>query len=523
MLLILDEVMCGMGRTGTLHACEQEGIAPDLMTIAKGLGGGYQPIGAVLLGAAHLRRLRQGQRLLPARPHLYGPSAGLRGGPRRAGDDPARQPAGQRARAGRAAAPPAGRALRQSPHVGDIRGRGLFQAIELVEDRSTKAPFDPALKLHARVKKAAMARGLMVYPMGGTIDGQRGDHVLLAPPFIVTDDQIDEIVDRLGSAMDDALGLSTSVSWLAAGGNNEPATSPMALSGRERRRLGCGVSGQAAQTYPSRPVTMIVPRLGRRTDRCASPACSSERMTAKLGGSRRWSTTSAGAGGSIGVGKVARATPDGYTLGIGQWSHYVLNGATYALQYDLLADFAPVAMIVTGPLLMVSRKDLPANDLKSLIAWLKANPGQGHGRHRRRRQPGAYLRHLLPEDDRHAVPVRALSRHRAGDARSYGRPDRHHDRPGVERAAAAARRHDQGLCGHGQGARWPSAPEVPTVDEAGLPGLHVSVWHGLWAPKGTPADVDRQAERRRGEVLGRVGHQRKSLPRWARTSRRATS
>ena len=90
-------------------------------------------------------------------------------------------------------------------HVGDIRGRGLFQAVELVEDRSTKTPFDPAKKLHARVKKAAMARGLMVYPMGGTIDGARGDHVLLAPPFIVAADQIGEIVDRLGSAIDDAL------------------------------------------------------------------------------------------------------------------------------------------------------------------------------------------------------------------------------------------------------------------------------------------------------------------------------
>ena len=91
------------------------------------------------------------------------------------------------------------------PHVGDIRGRGLFQAVELVEDRSTKAPFDPARKLHAKVKNAAMARGLMVYPMGGTIDGQRGDHVLVAPPFIVTPEQIGEIVDRLGSAIDDAL------------------------------------------------------------------------------------------------------------------------------------------------------------------------------------------------------------------------------------------------------------------------------------------------------------------------------
>ena len=113
-LLILDEVMCGMGRTGTLHACEQEGIAPDLMTIAKGLGGGYEPIGAVLLGRHIYDSFAQRQRLLPARPHLHGPSHGLRRGPRGAGDDPARQPSGQRAHPGRAAAPKAGRALRQS-------------------------------------------------------------------------------------------------------------------------------------------------------------------------------------------------------------------------------------------------------------------------------------------------------------------------------------------------------------------------------------------------------------------------
>ncbi|MGZ5911021.1 MAG: Bug family tripartite tricarboxylate transporter substrate binding protein, partial [Reyranella sp.] len=127
-----------------------------------------------------------------------------------------------------------------------------------------------------------------------------------------------------------------------------------------------------AQTYPSRPVTMIVPAsAGGPTDAIARVL--SERMTANLGGTVLVDNV-AGAGGSIGVGKVARSLPDGYTLGIGQWSHYVLNGATYALQYDLLADFAPVAMIVTGPLLLVSRKDLPANDLKGLIAWLKANP-----------------------------------------------------------------------------------------------------------------------------------------------------
>src|SRR5713226_1468221 len=124
----------------------------------------------------------------------------------------------------------------------------------------------------------------------------------------------------------------------------------------------------AAQAYPSRPIAMVVPAsAGGPTD--AIGRVLAERMGAALGQTVLIDNV-AGAGGSIGVGKVARATPDGYTLGIGQWSHYVLNGATYALQYDLLADFAPVAMIVTGPLLLVSRKDLPADDLKGLVAWL---------------------------------------------------------------------------------------------------------------------------------------------------------
>src|SRR5882724_6865580 len=127
-----------------------------------------------------------------------------------------------------------------------------------------------------------------------------------------------------------------------------------------------------AQTYPSRPVTMIVPAsAGGPTD--AIGRVLAERMSANLGQTVLVDNVG-GAGGSIGVGKVARATPDGYTLGIGQWSHYVLNGATYALPYDLLADFLPISLIVTGPMLLISRKDLPADNLKSLVAWLKANP-----------------------------------------------------------------------------------------------------------------------------------------------------
>jgi adenosylmethionine-8-amino-7-oxononanoate aminotransferase len=205
-LLILDEVMCGMGRTGTQHACEQEGIAPDLMTIAKGLGGGYEPIGATLLSKKIYDTFAQGtgffQHGHTYMAHPLACAAGL------AVQETIRREnlLANVCDMGALLRRRLGERFGNNPHVGDIRGRGLFQAVELVEDRTTKAPFDPALKLNAKIKKAAMARGLMVYPMGGTIDGQRGDHVLLAPPFIVTAPQIDEIVDRLGSAIDDVLG-----------------------------------------------------------------------------------------------------------------------------------------------------------------------------------------------------------------------------------------------------------------------------------------------------------------------------
>jgi adenosylmethionine-8-amino-7-oxononanoate aminotransferase len=204
-LLILDEVMCGMGRTGTLHACEQEGIAPDLMTIAKGLGGGYEPIGAVLLGQHIYESFAQGSGFFQHghtyMAHPLACAAGL------AVQETIRRDnllANVR-ETGTLLRRRLGERFGNHPHVGDIRGRGLFQAVELVEDRSSKMPFDPARKVYAKVKKAAMACGLMVYPMGGTIDGTRGDHVLLAPPFIVTAGEIEEIVDRLGNAIDDAL------------------------------------------------------------------------------------------------------------------------------------------------------------------------------------------------------------------------------------------------------------------------------------------------------------------------------
>ena len=203
-LLILDEVMCGMGRTGTLHACAQDGVAPDLLTIAKGLGGGYQPIGAVLLSQRIFDAIAGGSGFFQ-HGHTY------MGHPMAAAAALAVQEVVQRD--GLLANVRAMGALLRArldarfadhPHVGDVRGRGLFLGVELVADRAAKAPFDPARKLHARVKREAMARGLMVYPMGGTIDGVAGDHVLLAPPFIVTAAQIEAIVERLGDAVDAA-------------------------------------------------------------------------------------------------------------------------------------------------------------------------------------------------------------------------------------------------------------------------------------------------------------------------------
>jgi adenosylmethionine-8-amino-7-oxononanoate aminotransferase len=204
-LLILDEVMCGMGRTGTLHACEQDCIVPDLLVIAKGLGGGYQPIGAVLLGRHIFDAFANGSGFFQHghtyMAHPMAAAAGL-----------AVQEVIRRDRLlgnVKAMGERLDERLRQRfgnhHHVGDIRGRGLFRAIELVLDRGTKEPFDPALKVHARVKREAMSRGLMVYPMGGTIDGERGDHVLIAPPFIVGDADIGRIVERLGDAVDAAL------------------------------------------------------------------------------------------------------------------------------------------------------------------------------------------------------------------------------------------------------------------------------------------------------------------------------
>jgi adenosylmethionine-8-amino-7-oxononanoate aminotransferase len=204
-LLILDEVMCGMGRTGTRHACEQEGIAPDLLVVAKGLGGGYQPIGAVLVSRTVYDAFARGSgRFQHGHTYLGHPVACAAALAVQKVIDAEGLLARVRVMGARLRATLADR-FGSHPHVGDIRGRGLFLALELVRERASKEPFDPKRALHAAVKREAMARGLLVYPMGGTIDGERGDHVLLAPPFTVAETDLATIVERLGEAVDAAI------------------------------------------------------------------------------------------------------------------------------------------------------------------------------------------------------------------------------------------------------------------------------------------------------------------------------
>jgi len=204
-LLILDEVMCGMGRTGTTFACEQDDVVPDIVTIAKGLGAGYQPIGATLASDKIYEAIRTGTGFFQ-HGHTY------LGHPIACAAALAVQKkieSHQLLENVRIQGEFLDRELHERfgnhPNIGDIRGRGLFRGVELVADRATKEPLDPALNTHAVIKRKAMEYGLICYPSGGTADGKRGDHVLLAPPFIIEADQVRELVDKLGQAIDSAL------------------------------------------------------------------------------------------------------------------------------------------------------------------------------------------------------------------------------------------------------------------------------------------------------------------------------
>lgn len=205
-LLILDEVMCGMGRTGHLFACEADGISPDILCIAKGLGGGYQPIGAMLCSSKIYEAIETGSGFFQhGHTYLGHPVAAAAGLAvlsaiiehdliNRVRD------MGEKLEAALLAA------FGQHPNIGDIRGRGLFRGIELVENRETKQAFGAERRIAAKIKSAAMEHGLICYPMSGTIDGHLGDHILLAPPYIIEDMHIEELVAKLETAISTALG-----------------------------------------------------------------------------------------------------------------------------------------------------------------------------------------------------------------------------------------------------------------------------------------------------------------------------
>lgn len=201
-LLILDEVMCGTGRTGTMMAYEQEGIVPDIVTMAKGLAAGYQPVGALLCADAITEAIRAGSGFFQHghtfMGHATAVAASLATIRTIQGDELL---ANVRAR-GQSLMQRLGERLAIHPNVGDVRGRGLFIGIEFVKDKASKEPFAPELKTHNRVQKAAMQRGLMVYGMGGTIDGRLGDHLLLAPPYILEDAHEEELVEKLAAAIE---------------------------------------------------------------------------------------------------------------------------------------------------------------------------------------------------------------------------------------------------------------------------------------------------------------------------------
>jgi len=261
-----------------------------------------------------------------------------------------------------------------------------------------------------------------------------------------------------------------------------------------------------AQGYPARPITAVVPfPAGGPND--AVGRILAEKMRASLGQPVIVENVGGGAG-SIGAGRVARAAPDGHTLVFGYWGTHVVNGALLKLPYDVVNDFAPIALLPSQPMMIVARRSLPANDLKDLVAWLQSNPdaatqgtaGPGSIGHIAglffQRQTGTRYRFVpyrgaaLVMQDLVAghidlsvtVPVVAMPQARAGLIRAYAVMS---------------------------GSRLAIAPEIPTVDEAGLPGLHLSLWQGLWAPKGTPRDVIARLNDAVVEALADPGVRRK--------------
>ena len=204
-LLILDEVMCGMGRTGHLFACEADNVIPDILCIAKGLGAGYQPIGAMLCSASIYHAIENGTGFFQHGHSYLGHPVAVAAALAVVKELLDKSLIDRSKVMGDKLENALFSKLGQNPHVGDIRGRGLFRGVELVYERETKTPFDPDRSIAAKVKATAFDFGLLCYPMAGTRDGRHGDHVLLAPPFILEDTHIDLIVDTLSKAIDAAI------------------------------------------------------------------------------------------------------------------------------------------------------------------------------------------------------------------------------------------------------------------------------------------------------------------------------
>ena len=204
-LLILDEVMCGMGRTGTLHACEQDGIVGDLQTVAKGIAGGYQPLGAVFVSAKIHDTICNGSGMFQHGHTYIGHATACAAGLAVQQEIQENNLLANVKKQGQLLKKLLTEKMQDHPHIGDVRGRGLFVGIEIVQDKLNKTPFNPKLKLYSILKKKAMENGLMIYPMGGTIDGNYGDHILLAPAYTITESLVHEIVDRLILSIDQAI------------------------------------------------------------------------------------------------------------------------------------------------------------------------------------------------------------------------------------------------------------------------------------------------------------------------------
>jgi len=246
------------------------------------------------------------------------------------------------------------------------------------------------------------------------------------------------------------------------------------------------IGGAAAQSYPSRPITMIAPfPAGGPSDALARILSEPLRVTL---GQPVIIENVAGAGGNIGVGRLARAAPDGYTIGIGQWSTHVVNAVTYALPYDVLHDFEPIALLAITPQLIIARKNFPADSLKELIAWLKANPDKASaatvGAAGGAQVTGVYFQQAT--GTRFAfVPYRGGAQ--AMQDLLAGQVDIMFD----QATNAIGQVHNGAIKAYAvlKKERWPALPDVPSIEEAGVPSLYVSYWHGLWAPKGTPKDI----------------------------------